>query len=180
MNGRNLKRALLLLVLIPLVFTGQAGAKTQHDRFTEVGEAIAVSNATVTAIATVNTYSSLNFGSTAVLGPNNSVFVLSNQSIVALDYIGSGLRTGVYRVNFDLTTASASATLWEFRILQNGFAFPMQFVIQFGGTGAPQQFAFSVPIEGLVNGDQIRMVLRNVTDDTDITIRNAHFRIDLD
>ena len=141
-----------------------------------IGSCHANSNATVTVIATLNTYTDLNLGGNALAGANIERWSLTNTTTGEVTYNGIEPFSGTVFAQLS-TLGETGSPEFRFRAVKNGV------VLADGIETVREAGAVQIVTTGLVapvsvvTGDTVRLQVNNIDDATDITI--AHLSVSI-
>ena len=148
---------------------GQADSKT-------IGSCHANSNATVTVIATLNTYTDLNLGGNALAGSNIERWSLTDTTTGELTYNGVEPFSGTIFAQLS-TLGETGSPEYRFRAVKNGVALADGIeTVREAGAVQIVTTGLVAPVS-VVTGDTIRLQVNNIDDATDITI--AHLSVSI-
>ena len=147
----------------------QADSKT-------IGSCHANSNATVTVIATLNTYTDLDLGGNALGGSNIERWSLTNTTTGELTYNGIEPFSGTVFAQLS-TLGEAGSPEYRFRAVKNGVALADGIeTVREAGAVQIVTTGLVAPVS-VVTGDTIRLQVNNIDDASDITI--AHLSVSI-
>ena len=148
---------------------GQADSKT-------IGSCHVNSNATVTVIVTLNTYTDLNLNASALAGSNIERWSLTNTTTGELTYDGIEPLPGTISAQLS-TLGETGSPEYRFRAVKNGVALADGIeTVREAGAVQIVTTGLVAPVS-VVTGDTIRLQVNNIDDAEDITITHLSVSI---